>query len=235
MKFNKTLLVFSCCLALMSCKRKGTVSGTVTNVFDNKPVEGIEVRITQSAELDPSNKAMQVSPTDANGNFKINATYNTRVTYDYYISLNPNANYNTADPFVVKDTTPVEYKAYFYYTSHYKGLTQDIKDVKKTKSNQDFTFNVAPGGRLRIVARNVAPADAADKIEVSVVDKNLPDGAKNVYSGKNTVPATGNYMMVPTSGTVSLKWKVTTQGVETMSYDTIPLPAFSKATYYINY
>ncbi|HOZ87700.1 MAG TPA: hypothetical protein PL029_08080 [Bacteroidia bacterium] len=235
MKLSKTLLVFSCCLALIACKRKGTVSGTVTNVFDNKPVEGVEVRITQSAELDPSNKAMQVSSTDPNGNFKINATYNTRVTYDYYISLSPNANYNTADPFVVKDTTPAEYKTYFYYTSHYKSLQQDIKDVKKSKGNQNFAFNVAPAGRLRIIALNVAPADPTDKIEVSVVDKNLPDGSKTVYSGKNTVPATGSYMLVPTSGTVSLKWKVTRPGGETLSYDTIPLPAFSKATYYINY
>ncbi len=234
MKFIKPILVFSCCLLILSCKRKGTVSGTVTNVFDNKPVEGVEVKVSQTSELNDS-KGTQVSTTDANGNYRINATYNTRVTYDYYVSLKPNDNYNSADPFTVKDTVQDVYKAYFYYTSHYRSLKQDITAVKKSKGNQQFDFNVAPGGRLRIAARNVAPADPEDKIEVSVVDKNLPDGAKLIYTGKTSIPVTGNYSLVPTSGTVSIKWKVTTPTMQTITIDTIPLPAFSKATYYINY
>jgi len=232
----KTLFILcTSAVLIIACKRKGTVSGKVTNVFDGLPVEGIEVRISENSDLSPSSKNLQIGASDTNGDYMINVTYNTRISYDYYVSLNPNDNYNKENPYLVKDTVSDILKAYFYFTSQYRSLKQDITDVKKTKGKQHFDFNVAPCGRLRIIARNVSPANDSDKIVVSVIDKNLIEGATTVYSGKFRVPVTGSYMLIPTSGTVSLKWLVTSNNQKTTLYDTIPLAPFSKATYYIEY
>ena len=193
------------------------------------------MRVSENSDISADSKNLQIGTTDKNGDYLINATYNTRLSYDYYISLNPNGSYTKENPYLVKDTSSSILKAYFYYSSQYRSLMQDITDIKKSKGNQHFDFNVAPCGRLRIIARNVAPADDSDKIVVSVIDKNLVDGAAIVYSGKFRMPVTGNYMLIPTNGTVSIKWLITSNNKKTTLFDTIPLEPYTKSNYYIEY
>lgn len=236
MRTFKFYFIIICAISLATCKRSGTVNGKVTNVFNGKPVEGIAVKISQSAELKPDSKALQLATTNADGSFMINATYNTRVTYDYYISLQPNENYVATNQFSVKDTVSEISKAYLYYTSQYKTLKQDISNIKKTKDNQYFEFNVAPCARLKIVATDTIPKNDNSRVIVTFIDRNLTTGNPIIYSKttrESSIP--GDYILVPTSGTVSISWYVNSENPAYVHTDTLVLTAFTKSTYHIYY
>lgn len=236
MTISKLYLIIICAISLAACKRSGSVNGKVTNIFNGEPVEGIAVKISQSAELKPDAKALQLATTKTDGKFMINATYNTRVTYDYYISLQPNENYVASSQFTVKDTASEISKAYLYYTSQYKTLKQDISNVKKTKDNQYFEFNVAPCARLKIVATDTIPKNDNSRVIVTFIDRYITTGNPIIYSKTTRESSTpGDYILVPTSGTVSISWYVNSESPAYVHTDTLVLTPFTKSTYHIYY
>ena len=236
---NRFFLISLCCLLFVGCKRKGNVSGKVINAIDGSSVEGVEVRITYTADkLFNKNeaKSIQLTTTDSEGNYLINAVYNTKINYDYYVSLNPNDSYVKDNQFFVKDTSSFISKSYYYQASQYTAILQDIKPIKKTKSGQNFDLKAATCARLKIIAKNVAPANESDKIEVTLIDKNLKDGGVVIFSNKVLeTPVVGNYSLIPTAGSVSLKWSVTELNSTKIFYDTIAVQPHSKTVFYINY
>jgi len=236
---KKILFVSICLLALASCKRKGDVTGKVLNAIDGSPVEGVDVRVTYSADdLSNSDKttSIQLASTDAAGDYRINAVYNTKIGYEYYVSLNPNDAFDKTNQFFVKDTTANISKTFYYFAAQYSGISQDIKPIKKTKKSQNFELKAATCARLKIVARNVLPINDSDKIVVTLVDNKLKDGGVEIFSNKvKETPAIGNYSLIPTVGKASLKWVVTDLSGTRTFYDTISVVPYTKATFRINY
>ena len=45
MSLNKWFLICSLGLIFAGCKRKGPVTGKITNIYDGKPVEGVSVKV----------------------------------------------------------------------------------------------------------------------------------------------------------------------------------------------
>src|SRR5688572_412125 len=83
MKFFFGLILL--CLVFASCNKKGTVTGVVTNLFDNTPIEGQELRIdyTNNNALNWKHGDAAQAFSDSKGEFQmaVDFKYSKRMHY----------------------------------------------------------------------------------------------------------------------------------------------------------
>lgn len=224
------IFIISAVFFFASCKKKGEISGKVTNLFDGSPVEGIQVQVHYSNGSWLNYKSGEFAPvtTDSEGSFSFDASYKRNKRYVYAISLRASGG-SLDQPDSVAETV----KSYLFHSGTYAGIdaSQDNQTLNKDKS-QHFDFKVIPTARLLIVVKREFPNNPSNPIRVMIDDPkmNYPDFYD--FELRSDLSQGVYKYVVPVNGKVKIRWIINNNEVHAGTVELLP---FKKTIYQIKY
>jgi hypothetical protein len=225
----KTIFPFLIALifVFISCRKKGEVTGRVTNYFDKTPVEGIHLMIGYTNGSFFNYKSGEIGPavTDANGEFKIDTRYKRSKRMEYSIGI------RMPDTGLEMDTLS---ETSVRYSSWYKPFqNQAFYHLDKSES-QHCEFYVVPQARLRVKIKDVPPT-TTDYIEVFIEDPATE--SPQIYNSEFGTDSTAGYYkyVVPVNNQVRIKYSLSGSSGTLWETKTIQLSPFKKTTFLLEY
>ena len=221
------------CFCQVACRKRDSVTGTVTNLITGQPVSNIKVNVTGINSGFFSDKVLtQLNSglTDANGKFSIDIKFKADKKTKYYISID--------GPVQAMDTGAVIDEKYSIDENLYPLCNSSVTAMHHPPGNIDF--RVAPLSRIKLVGHQLPPfiTPVGDGVTVTlsgpgfsfavngnVVNQSTP---KLIYQGFD------EYLQVPSDGKVFITWSKTRNNTQSGPfYDTVFVAPFAKNVYHV--
>lgn len=223
MSLNKGITYVSAVLLIIfivsiaGCKRKGQVSGQVTNIYDGTGIGGLKVSVSQEEKKVLGNTASEVgnAVTNSNGEFLISFSGNTRQRYNYRCGVQ--IGWNT------EDTVSV-------FSENFIAFPPAIVSVPiEEKGSDNIQLSIAPASRVIFVISNNSGA-SIERFELGTIIK----GTEFMLHTSSGGIAPILVAALPSNGQIHLILRMTRSGINSEKTDTVFVKPFEKTRHYIH-